>query len=139
MPDLDADNDTALAPRNIILYTLQHRIMKNGETVTPDPTWDLHTAMDQGIKHYCIAQLRRYPESVQQVLRDWVAECVARINPPAPPPPPPAPPGMEGPSPIPPGPPGVPVPAGPIAGPPVPAGPPAGPPPPAGPMPGAPQ
>jgi hypothetical protein len=129
MPDLDADNDISLAPRNIILYTLQTRIMKNGETVTPDPSWDLHTAMDQGLKHYALSQLRNYPESVQQVLRDWVAECVARITPPAQPPAPPVSPGQ----------PGMPVPAGPIAGPPLPAGPQAGPPIPAGPMPGAPQ
>jgi hypothetical protein len=139
MPDLDADNDTALAPRNIILYTLQHRIMKRGETVTPDPSWDLHTAMDQGLKHYCIAQLRDYPERVQQVLRDWIAECATRLKPPAPPPPP-APPGPPaGMPPVSPGQPGMPVPAGPIAGLPVPAGPQAGPPIPAGPMPGAPQ
>jgi hypothetical protein len=133
MPDLDADNDLALAPRNIILYTLQTRIMKNGESVLPDPSWDLHTAMDQGLKHYASAQLRGYPESVQRALREWVQECVARINPPAPPAPPPgapqAPPGL----------PGAPVPAGPIAGPPMPAGPPAGPPVPVGPIQGAPQ
>jgi hypothetical protein len=129
MPDLQADNDLSLAPRNIILYTLQHRILREGEAVTPEPFWDLHAATDLGLKVLAQAQLRGYPESKISLLRNWVTECITRNAVQPAPAPPTAPQGLPGQS-------GPPMPAGPQADAPIPAGPQAGPPAPVGPIPG---
>jgi len=122
MPDLKADSDLSLAPRNLILKTLQNRILKDGESVTPEPYWDLNTCATLGVQVLCYAELKEYPPAKIQLLRNWVNECAARLQPPAPPPqaaPPPgaAPQDSSG------GNPGMPPPAGPIAGMPIPEGP----------------
>ena len=119
MPDLKADSDLALAPRNLILKTLQDRILKRGESVTPEPYWDLNTCAQLGTQVLCYAELKEYPDNRIQLLRNWVSECAARLTPPAPPAPPgpPAPTqdlaGMNA---------GMPPPAGPSAGMPIPIG-----------------
>jgi hypothetical protein len=125
MPDLKADSDLSLAPRNLILKTLQNRILKDGESVTPEPYWDLNTCATLGVQVLCFAELKEYPPAKIQLLRNWVNECAARLAPPAPPQAP------MGPPQAPMGPPqdlsgfdpGMPPPAGPIAGMPVPGGP----------------
>lgn len=132
MPDLEADNDLSLAPYNLILKTLQDRILKRGEAVSPEPYWDLGTCSQLGVQVLCYAQLKGYPESRLQLLRNWVSECAARLSPPEPPAPeapPVGPPGVA--------PPGVAPPGGPSAPPELPPAP-AGPPPPVGPIAGMP-
>jgi hypothetical protein len=115
MPDLEADNNLSLAPRKLILQTLQENILNKGESIIPEPYWDLNLCSQLGLQVLCFAQLKKYPEDRIQLLQNWVNECAARLTPPPPPPMPPTnggpmtPPGMS---------PGMPPPSGPppIAG-----------------------
>lgn len=118
MPDLKADSALSLAPRNLILKTLQERILKNGEPVTPEPYWPLQTCSTLGTQMLCYAELKEYPEQKLQLLRNWVDECATRMRM--------AQPQQEAPTmpqPLPGADAGMPIPAGPTAGLPVPEGP----------------
>ena len=118
IPDLKADSDLSLAPRNLILYTLQTRMLKKGEAVTPEPYWPLQLCAQLGLQVLCFAQLKGYPEDRLQLIRTWNDECVARMQQAQPPPPPPQiPPGIPPGAPASPGPSGdLPNPAGPMPG-----------------------
>ena len=93
MPDLKADSDLSLAPRNLILRTLQTDILEKGMSIIPEPYWPLQTCATLGLQVLCFAQLKGYPDDRIQLLQNWVNECVARLNPP---PPAPTPAAMQG-------------------------------------------
>jgi hypothetical protein len=129
MSDLESEDDFDLAPRQIISKTLQERILRDEEAVSPEPIWDMKLCLDMGIKTYCYAQVHEYSDTVQQLLRNWISECAARLNmpppfaapaPPQQPPSQPVPPSPGGPpmppEQLPPGPPGVPLPGGSMPG-----------------------
>jgi hypothetical protein len=117
IPDLKADSDLSLAPRNLILRTLQTTILKKGEPITPEPYWPLQQCATLGLQVLCYAQLKGYPQDRIQLLQNWVNECAARIQQAQQPPP-------SAPQQVPPGmPPGAPPSPGPIGELPTPAGP----------------
>lgn len=120
LPDLEAENEIDTADTDIIDRNLDI-IVTEGRYLSPEPFDNLALAKGRAGKFYNVCRARGgVPEKNLQLLRDYISDCEALLNPPPPPGPEmgPAPPGM------PPGMPGMPP-----GAPPGPMGPPMGPPP----------
>ena len=106
IPDLKADSAISLAPRQLILKTLQVDIMKEGKAISPEPYWPMELCAQLGAQVLCYAQLHNYPASTCDILREWNRTALAYLNPPQPPAPvlpggpPPAPLGPQAPIPF---------------------------------------
>lgn len=117
-PDLEAFISQLTAPRKNIEWQIS-QILSHGEYVSPEPYQDLELGLRLFTEAYLNAQRNGVPEKYLNLMRTWMDQAQAMLQPPPQPPAPPppmAPPPMGAPPPMP-------APAPPM-GPPVPAAPP---------------
>jgi hypothetical protein len=86
VPDLKADADLSLAPRQLLLRVLQTDFLRHGKYIAPEPYWDIQLAAKLGAQVLAYAQLHDFPPQTLDNLREWNRECLARLKPPAAPP-----------------------------------------------------
>lgn len=75
MPDLEESQSRALAMRNMLLKTIETKILKKGEYVQPDPLWDLKLAMTLALESLAEAEFNEGIEPGNlDLLRQFIAE-----------------------------------------------------------------
>jgi len=80
-PDLRAASSRSLPERMraAIEFVLEHRILRRGEPVMPDPQWDLLLCARMGQATLLDATNRGAPEDRLDLLRGWTKECAAML------------------------------------------------------------
>lgn len=83
MPDRRRLQRKKLSPRKLLERIIEHRIIKLGEDVQPEPTWPLELAVDLTLG--AITELELYedaPEDRLELLRLFLERCRQILNPP---------------------------------------------------------
>lgn len=81
MPDRRRIQRKKSTPRRLLERIIEIRIVKNGEDVNPEPTWDLATAIDMSLE--MIKELELYenaPEDRLELLRRFILKCKAIMD-----------------------------------------------------------
>lgn len=75
MPDLEESQSRAQAMRNMLLKTIETKILKKGEYVQPDPLWDLKLALTLALESLAEAEFNEgIDEGNVDLLRQFIAE-----------------------------------------------------------------
>ncbi len=82
-PDLDQFTSLATAPYEIVDDAIE-RMIEQGEYITPEPYFPLEFARSRVQQSYARERLRGVPEANLQLLRDFIDDCTALLEPPAP-------------------------------------------------------
>ena len=91
IPDITRSNSTRLSPRNLIREVCERKILREGESVTPEPHWDLKFGLRFATSLAQRAYLDEAPPERIDMLTAFAAQCHAMLTPPAPSPGPGAP------------------------------------------------
>ena len=84
LPDLQALNGPATAPRKLIEKQLQS-MLKTGRREVPESFFPLALAQQLGQQYYCRGTLDGAPESHLAMVRDYILKAIDMQKPPAPP------------------------------------------------------
>jgi hypothetical protein len=83
-PDLDQFTALATAPYEIVDQAIE-RMIERGEYVTPEPYFPLEFARTRVQQAYARERLREVPEENLELLRNFIDDCSALLEPPPPP------------------------------------------------------
>ncbi len=88
IPDLKRQKRRTMSSRELLEKTIEWRIIKRGEFVQPEPTWNLKLAVMLGLQHINALQLfEDAPADRVELLRQFVVACKQLIEAGEPPPP----------------------------------------------------
>lgn len=80
LPDLEAAAARRNSMRNLLLEVLEVKVLGDGVSVTPEPTWDLQTALKLCRETRLRAQLRNAPEDRIELLHSFEESCIYWLN-----------------------------------------------------------
>ncbi len=81
LPDLEAQNALDMSFGDLIMKTLD-AMVKDGAYRSPEPFYPLDMAKETASKFYCMISAQGVPEAAQKLVRQYIADCDALMQPP---------------------------------------------------------